>query len=473
MGVTGKPGLWIVLLIGGVIRAAFLVFFFADLSSDPDAYKKIAVNWRISGVYGLEFGDSADEDRLTLQPTAFRPPLYPVLLTGLVVESDPRQAAGEREESAAMHHVSPVGIAGLHWLLGMLTIGCAYQLGRNFGWSDGRSSILASIVAFDPIALRQSCLPMTETLAILLATVGLWYFTRPVAADDCRTRLSWRALGGGILLGLATLCRPTFLIWAGLMLLLEIGRGIRRKNRQRQRHGLAAVWLLIGLLIALAPWTVRNWLVFGKPIFATTHGGYTLFLGNNNYFYDYLRSGKDATWDGETELRGIVSEIRAQSLIPTDDGDWIVDEVHKDRLYYEQALAAIQDRPGDFVYACGVRVLRFWSLFPRLPEAEDGATPSRMRQWIAWGSAAWYLVVDLLALVGLVRWIRGKSDPLETSRPFGKAWWPGLLLVIAFQGLHLFYWSNMRMRAPLVAWMALLAVMSHARSWPAESESEK
>ncbi|MFX9077435.1 hypothetical protein ABTN32_20465, partial [Acinetobacter baumannii] len=40
----------------------------------------------------------------------------------------------------------------------------------------------------------------------------------------------------------------------------------------------------IGTILTVSPWLVRNWLVFGVPILTTTHGGYTLLLGNNSVF---------------------------------------------------------------------------------------------------------------------------------------------------------------------------------------------
>ena len=42
------------------------------------------------------------------------------------------------------------------------------------------------------------------------------------------------------------------------------------------------------VLIILSPWVYRNYQLFDKPVFATTHGGYTLLLGNNPLYYQQL-----------------------------------------------------------------------------------------------------------------------------------------------------------------------------------------
>ena len=61
----------------------------------------------------------------------------------------------------------------------------------------------------------------------------------------------------------------------------------------------------IGLLAAvcgLAPWAIRNQIVVGRPIVSTTHGGYTLLLGNNPSFYDHLRTAPRGTvWSADID----------------------------------------------------------------------------------------------------------------------------------------------------------------------------
>ena len=60
--------------------------------------------------------------------------------------------------------------------------------------------------------------------------------------------------------------------------------------------------------------------------------------------------------------------------------------------------------------------------------------------------AIWYTAVFLMAISGLIR-------HSHRVRP----WAAGLLLVVSLTGLHSVYWSNMRMRSPLVPVVSLLA----------------
>ena len=69
----------------------------------------------------------------------------------------------------------------------------------------------AALVAIDPLLLNQSALVMTETLATLLATASLF-----ALSGWSRNPSFARAMVAGLVLGLACLCRPTFIPWLGL-----------------------------------------------------------------------------------------------------------------------------------------------------------------------------------------------------------------------------------------------------------------
>ena len=43
--------------------------------------------------------------------------------------------------------------------------------------------------------------------------------------------------------------------------------------------------LALTIVLVLSPWMIRNLLVFGEPVWTTTHGGYTLALANNPVYY--------------------------------------------------------------------------------------------------------------------------------------------------------------------------------------------
>lgn len=387
-------------------------------TTDPDGYRLLATNLVEVGTFGQ--GDT---------PTAYRPPLYPVVLCPCV----------------ALGAWSLWAIGLVHLAFGVATVWLTYCLGRR--WGLGRWSFMAAaLVACDPILLRQSTLVMTETLATLLAVAGLLALT---AAAEKPTAARAAVAGGA--LGLAVLCRPTFLIWTGLAALLLPWFAVAWPQRLKVFGTLAVTVTLV-----LTPWGIRNYLQFGRPIVSTTHGGFTLLLGNNPGFYEYLRTGAwGSIWDAER----FNADWSARAL-----KNGPAAELANDRRAYDEAWQQIADEPGTFVYACVVRVGRMWQLVPHRTNPAETATGWTVR----WGIGAWYLGELVLAVLGLAEIVRGgrrenDAKPLAHRGKELRTWLWGLLLVLSFTAVHTVYWTNMRMRAPLVPVVALVACAAIGR----------
>jgi 4-amino-4-deoxy-L-arabinose transferase-like glycosyltransferase len=227
----------------------------------------------------------------------------------------------------------------------------------------------------------------------------------------------------GTLLGLAALCRPT--IWpfvAAVSAWMIVDS--QRSQSPRLRFGLVLIWL--GVAFATAPWAIRNAVVMGKPIVTTTHGGYTLLLANNPVFYKVARQPWGAVWDGESLERWQrdMLDRAADDLGPHPD------EIALDRWQSAQARQNIRRDPSGFLAATAYRVRSFWSLVPR-------GDSTKTAMGIA--SGGWYAALFAGAVWGC--WSQFRRDV---------RWLAVLILLIAsIQAVHLVYWTDTRMRAPL------------------------
>lgn len=429
--ISFQRGAFLVISAALLVRSAALMVLAPGLQKDVDGYRHLAVTLRTTGVFGWQ---SNRETRP--HPTAFRPPLYPLVL------------------AATVHggQLPPWPVAILHLALGLATVGLSIAVGR--WWGLGRWSWLTGLlVACDPILINQSTQVMTETLATVLAIAGLaalsWYRVRGTKAA---------AALAGIVLALSALCRPTFLPWLGLLCAVWILLG-RNQRHWNFRHGLI---MAVAAAAVLSPWALRNARVFGTPKVTTTHGGYTLLLGNNPSFYNHLRHAPwFQTWDGRDlaeawqrrfaapradDPRWSELELRNLSLqhLPGPPPGW--SELDDDRLAYDLARRFIREQPGWFAYACLVRIARLWSPVPHV-SADRPPTRDRL---IRWFSGLWYAAVYVLALTGMIR---------LGGRLWQFPWLPGTLLCVTVTAVHAFYWSDMRMRSPLVPVIALLATV--------------
>lgn len=410
-----------ILLLGLLVRGAVLWQYRETLTRDDDNYGEIATNLRQQSIFGL------GQD--VAIPTAFRPPLYPILLAGSMI--------GDK--------ISPWQVGTLHLLLGLLTILLVYQLAQQYGLSKG-APLAALLVAVDPILLYQSTRIMTETLATLLAVAALYALSRLNQKRHWTTAL----ISGGVL-GLSILCRPTFLAWLLLCLLALV----ILEPKSRQRWQLASA-LLAGAVLVITPWTIRNMIQFHRPIALTTHGGYTLLLGNNPVFYQHLQEQPWGSVWQSTEVdrfkQGLnnmdpagdpTKNFWSPSMVTEPNDNRSTTEYERDRFAYRVARHQMSQQPRMLVVASLIKIGRLWSPLPHQVDPTE-STKGRLLRYLI---ASWYGASYLLALVSLYH-LRGTI----IQRP----WLWGLLLVITLTTVHTLFWSNIRMRAPLVPWIALL-----------------
>ena len=368
-----------------------------DRLDDPDGYLALARS--------LVAGEGL---RINGLPTAYRPPLYPILLAPWVAVWD--------------GPLLPNALAWLHLGLGALTVVLVADSARRWGLPRFGCWFAALVVAGDPVLLVQSRAIMTETLAATLAAGTLWGFA---------LRGGPGLVVGGFGFGLASLCRPSFLPIAGLTALLGI---LTPPGACRGRLGRAIV-VLGTTLAVLAPWAIRNRFAVGEAVWTTTHGGYTLALANNPFYYgDVVNGPSGAVWSGPNQQTWIDSINAA-----TADNS----EPESDRWLRQQAITFARDHPRDFLRAALARLARFWGV---MPEAAVYSPTVR------WAVAFWTVPLWILLLLGL-------TDRRTYGWPRGVA----AAMVVGLTLVHTIYWTDLRMRAPVIPAMALIAATGLTR----------
>ena len=419
--------LGLLLVLGLTLRFVLGWFHPGDLLSDNDGYiahaKPVAAGTGFHGPW-------------TDRPTAFRPPGYPVLLGMLM-------ACG-LNDSAAVAIVSLVSCLAII----LLTRTLAVQFGVDQSWS-----LLAVLgVAVDPLLLRYSILPMTEVpcAAILLAAVVA--FEKSLGGEVVIGRRSmWCGILAGVLFGIGTLVRPVVLIVCVFLTVYAIGRQLRSQFSVTTSSASASTGLfrkvfpaIIPVVVAgmvLCPWIVRNAMQFHRFIPATTHGGYTLALGNNPDFYRDVINGTDEfPWDGPA------LDAWQQKMIQKSESEGIIasDEPAADAWYYSQAMAAIRAEPRSFLKATALRLRRFWAI-----STADSSTVASVSMRLI---MLWYVILWTGLALQIVQACFGRNS--GQRRPMVMLW----LVILAFLVMHSVYWTDTRMRAPVMPIMIVISV---------------
>jgi hypothetical protein len=266
------------------------------------------------------------------------------------------------------------------------------------------------------VLISQSRSVMTETpTAFLLAAT--------LAALNCRG-MHGPALGG-LGFGLAALCRPSILAGATLVIL---GAFVVKPGSWKDRVKRVGI-LLLTIATVLFPWAIRNMSLLGEPVFTTTHGGYTLALANNPVYYrDVLNGPPGSVWTGHDQWVWWDSVNRETAGMS---------EPQADRYLRATVRELIRERPLDFARASLARLGRFWGF---APAASVYPTPVR------WATFAWTIPFWVAVLLGL-----RKADLWR---------WPRVaapLLVLGLTMVHCVFWTDLRMRAPIIPALALIA----------------
>ncbi|MGE3317535.1 MAG: glycosyltransferase family 39 protein [Planctomycetaceae bacterium] len=427
----GSIGEAAICLAAIVLRTLAMNAFPGNMLDDRDNYLGLA--------HGIVEG-AGFQNEFTGEPTAFRPPLYPLLIAAVQQIDGPRT----------------LGI--LQCILGGLTAWLVFRTARGLGLG-GLAFLAGLFVALDPILLQYTTFPMTESFcafltALLLSVIAKGWMREssedPLAVTDS-ARLSENAetismpIGKqwlvGVLFGLCVLSRPTYwsfgvivaLVWS--MRWFQSGRVVQSVPK----------WMLVAVAITVSPWVVRNMITLGHPILMTTHGGYTLLLGNNPMFYaEEVSQPWGTVWEDAAPERSQEAWYRETLAEITRELGDDADEVAVDRWMSRRAREHIVENPGLFARACVLRFVRFWSIVPSRPARGHVSPPLLL------GIGAYNAVVFIGFLIGLIATL---------LRRFPREWWFPALLVAAFSITHLIYWSNARMRAPVIPGIALISAL--------------
>jgi 4-amino-4-deoxy-L-arabinose transferase-like glycosyltransferase len=386
--------------VGLALRAAYAWFAMgpgATPSSDAVSYDAVA--WNLARGAGFALNSAGGP-----YPTAFVPPALP-FVTSLLY-----RVAGHQFFGAIL----------LQCLIGALVPVLLARFARQtFGPGPGRFA--GWLAAVNPLMVFFSGYLLTETLFSFALLVALFATTAWIKAPR-----RGRALGAGMLWGLAALTRPTALplpmlvvLWAWHPLALIAG------GRERVRQCAA---LLLGLALVVAPWTLRNGLRLGAFVPVTTGGGRSLLDANNPIVWD-----DPAQRGGATSVYGLepyAAQFRGLSEHDIDVRSGVM------------AREFLMSRQSEWMSMAGAKLARYWRV-----TSEGGRTGS----WQKRGSPVdrlrglvdplllWSLVVLPLALWGVVTTLRSPRA-LYLSLP--------LLIVLAFTLGAIVYWGSLRLRVP-------------------------
>jgi len=236
-------------VVSVIFRVSILIFFiwwgsvvgdfdgrsrtiFPSVGGDSADYTIVTHNILSHGVF------SSDQDETRLLPASFRTPGYPLFLVPFAI-------IGDGYYDAALMQI----------ILSSASVVLMYILARRF-LSRRIASVAAWLFVFEPVSAYYANIVLSDTLYVFLqlsALVILFQNKRRLTAPD--------GLLGGALIGFAILVRPI-----GQFLPIPIAVGLYLLYRTKGKRLLQTITLfLIGVLLVVSPWMIRNYRIFHTP----------------------------------------------------------------------------------------------------------------------------------------------------------------------------------------------------------------
>ena len=388
------------LVVAFLLRIGF-AFAMGELGHTPPGdYREYVTAATRLLEYGAISSPIVFEGRIA-EPSYLLPPVYTVVVAAVY------RAFGVETNVATL--ALQLLNAAASTLVVLLVFRIAYALGgRRAAW------IAAVVAAFNPLLFGLTGWVWDMYLVTLGATFAIWWALR-LGGRELR---SWPMFAFGAYLGLLALLNPAFTSTYPLLVLWPCVRNRASWPRIAGVAGLA----LVGWALAIAPWTIRNYLHFGELVYVRGGLGMELWLGSSP--------------EAETNPGGIhdayypLKSARAQQHVNE------IGEAALIREYSRAGRAAVAGDPVRFLRLCALRVADFW-----LGTTRTHANPPRLSWWPAQPqrlALSIFLLVETLLTIAAALLFRNRAAVVWL-----------FLLAVAFSFVYCLTHFELRYRVPI------------------------
>lgn len=307
--------------------------------------------------------------------------------------------------------------------LGALSCWLVYRLG-TLVHSSRAGLLAAALAAVSPASIAFSGILLSETVFGLAMLVALICFTRLTQSIEAcgqtvsqssrpRTMTCGWALLTGAAISLGVYMKPSWILAGPICFIL-----ILLKESPRWRSALLGSLIMLGMIVPLVPWGLRNAQVSGHFKLTTFWMGPSLYDGWN----------PDAT--GDSDMR----------FFDEDQLPLTMTEYQVDKEYQRRAWDFARENPMRVINLAFVKAWRYWKPWPNAEQ---------FQRWpIQLVLCLYTLPLYVFAVVGV--W----AVP--------KRFWPLAICagpIFYFAGLHLIFVSSLRYRLPAEAPLLVLSAV--------------
>lgn len=404
--------LWLILALAVALRVAVALYLGDSVPSGKDEYSYSALGARVADGYGFSFDTAWYPFAAANSPTAHWSFLY----------------AGFIGAVYAITGEHPLVIRLLGAVLGgILLPWLSFRLVRRVvPKQEGLALLTAAGAAIYAYFVLYAAMVMTETLFI---SGLLWSLERASKLkQDFRSGrrvAAWEMVVFGVSLGMTALVRQSILPWYVVQFGALCWVAWRAGALQRAVPALTIAGVV--LLLCIAPFTLRNYRVYGEFLLLNSNTGYAMYSAQH-------------------PLHGTSFQAFTAAPLP-DDLDLSLNEAQLDRELLRRGLAFVAADPVRYLRLSASRAIDFFMFWP------SGETTLLHNV----GRVASYGVFLPFFVHGL--WL---------SRRTWRRYWMLYAFGLVYTVLHLLTWAMIRYRLPVDAVFlvfAALSVQALSRRW--------
>lgn len=258
-------------------------------------------------------------------PTAWLAPVFPYFLAGIFI------IFGIKTKAAAVAMLTLNSLFSALTCLPIFFVAKKTLGFREARWAAWTWALFPYAVYYSADSMWHDCfLTLLLTLLVLIAL-----------HLESATRL-WAWAAFGVLAGLTTLTTPVVL---GVLPFM-IGWVCYRFQQRARDWSVPAGTAVLALLATIAPWLIRNYQTFHKPVFLKDNFWMEICVGN---------AGNDLHWwNGAVHPAGSAAELAEMQRV----GELAYLEEKRPR-----ALSFVETHPGIYLWRCVRRIVFMWTGF--------------------------------------------------------------------------------------------------------------
>lgn len=319
---TGRPWnraesdvLWMTLVVGSMLLALIVRGLALYSMSQTEYFRTLIIDEQIYHTWAAELATGT-----YTSTSAYKTSPLPAYVVGFLY---------------MVFHPDPVYFRLLNIGLGTVTCGVLYLLGKEM--ANRQVGLCSALLAalYQPFILY-SIVPLKTALEVFLFSLTALLLARALTRNG-----SWGFLLLGLATGLLNATRENTIVFSVIILSLLLWTNLR-SGEPLKRFASQGGTLIMGLLLALTPFMVRNYVTAGEPVLTTHQGGFNLYLGNQldtmNPFYRPVTWASSNANELEIHFRIEASRRLGHLLSPGES----------ERYWIQQAVDSALANPATF-----------------------------------------------------------------------------------------------------------------------------